>query len=376
MTSALLSLVLAVFTASAVVSLLDDSLLVFLNRQDLTVIRCLLLLFMLACGVFAYGIMAIVPGVPKRVFLPVALFVPFSCVAVLPLLVFFHQHAVWIGWSVSLLQMLLAVLLLNRLKDGSAIRWPLCPDSRIGERKFRPGNLAAMILAGLFVVIPALLLGIALSAKLAIGRFTDGFVSLKPSGISMQVRSYVRDDGKQITLVPMSHIGESSFYQELSRSFTDDSVILMEGVSDKQGLVRSHTDYSKMAETIGVVEQREAFKPKGEIVAADLDMSEFSPATLDLLKGALLVHSKGITAETMPILMKPTPPGLEKQLLEDILGKRNRHLLHVLHERLPAASRIVIPWGAAHMPEIAREIVKSGFRLVETREYTAIRFGK
>jgi hypothetical protein len=129
-----------------------------------------------------------------------------------------------------------------------------------------------------------------------------------------------------------------------------------------------------MAQAIGVVEQHEVFKPKGEIVAADLDMSDLSPATRDMLNGILLVHSKGITAETMPILLKPTPPGFEKQLMDDILGKRNRHLLGVLHERLPDAKHIVIPWGAAHMPEIAREIVKSGFRVAETREFTAIRF--
>jgi hypothetical protein len=288
--------------------------------------------------------------------------------------VYFHEHAAWIGWSVSLLQVMLAFLILRYLKQGPAIRWPLCPDSRLGERKFRWGNLTAMLLAALLIVMPALLLGTALSAKLAVDHFTDGFVALGPSGVTMQVRRYVREDGKQITLVPMSHVGESSFYQELSESFPEDSVVLMEGVSDKNKLAPSHSNYSRMAEAIGVVEQHEFFKPKGEIVPADVDMSEFSPATRDMLKGVLLVHSKGLTEETMPILLKPTPPGFEKQLLDDILGKRNRHLLRVLHERLPNTNHIVIPWGAAHMPEIAREIVKSGFRVVETREFNAIRF--
>jgi hypothetical protein len=374
MTSALLSLVLAVFGISAVVSLLDDSLLVFFHRQDLTLTRSLLLFLMLAFGALAYGTMSIVPGVPKRVFLPVALFLPVSFVAVLPLLVFFHSHAAWIGWGVSLLQLLLAYLILRHLKQGTTIRWPLCPDSRLGERKFRWGNLTAMLLAALLVILPALLLGTALSAKLAVDHFTDGFVSLKPSGVTMQVRRYVRDDGSQITLVPMSHVGESGFYQEISDLFSDDSLVLMEGVSDRNKLAPRQSGYSRMARSIGVVEQQEAFRPRGEIVAADLDMSEFSPATRDMLKGILLVHSKGITAETMPILLKPTPPGFEKQLMDDILGKRNRHLLRVLHEKLPQGRHIVIPWGAAHMPEIAREIVKSGFRLAETRDFTAIRF--
>lgn len=175
--------------------------------------------------------------------------------------------------------------------------------------------------------------------------------------------------------MPMSHVGESKFYHDLAESFTDDSVVLMEGVSDRKHVVTAASGYSKMAESIGVVEQQSVFKPRGEIVAADMDMSDFSPATIDMLKTAMLIHAKGVTAETLPILMKPTPPGLEEALMDDILTKRNRHLLKVLHERLPTAEHIVVPWGAAHMPEIAREIEKSGFRVKETQQYIAIRFG-
>jgi hypothetical protein len=149
----------------------------------------------------------------------------------------------------------------------------------------------------------------------------------------------------------------------------------MEGVSDNRKLVQAPSNYSKMAESIGVVEQQKAFKPRGVIVPADVDMSEFSPETLTMLKSAMLIHSKGVTAETLPILMSPAPPGLEKRLMEDILTKRNRHLLEVLHQKLPESHHIIVPWGAAHMPEIAREIEKSGFKLAATRRYMAIRFG-
>ena len=61
--------------------------------------------------------------------------------------------------------------------------------------------------------------------------------------------------------------------------------------------------------------------------------------------------------------------------MDDILTKRNRHLLGVLEERLPTSEIIVVPWGAAHMPEIHREIQKLGFRVTETKDYVAIRFG-
>jgi hypothetical protein len=49
--------------------------------------------------------------------------------------------------------------------------------------------------------------------------------------------------------------------------------------------------------------------------------------------------------------------------------------LQELRERLKQSDHFLIPWGAAHMPGIAEEIQKSGFHLVETRDYVSIRFG-
>jgi hypothetical protein len=191
----------------------------------------------------------------------------------------------------------------------------------------------------------------------------------------MDVREYERGDGRKITLVPMSHVGEPGFYAELSRSFPDDAVVLLEGVSDHTHILSIQTGYSRIAEAAGVVEQQKHFKPRGRLVAADIDMSEFSPETLDLLKAAMLIHSQGLTAETIPILMKPTPPDLQKQLMHDLLAKRNQHLLKIIREQLQEAGHIIVPWGAAHMPEIAAEIEKFGFKQTASREMTAIRFG-
>lgn len=368
-----LSLLIVVFVITGAVSLLDDTL-QFFNRTDLTLTRALLLLLMVPLGLITYLFVASSPGLPKRILLTLALFIPVTNVAVLPLLVYFHEHALWISWGVSLLHVLTGVWMIRHLKTGPRIAWPLLTESRIGESKFRFGHFAAVILAGLFLIIPALLAYTTFSAKLAISHLTDGFVKLRASGIAMDVREYVRDDGKKITLVPMSHVGEAEFYEELSHSFPDDAVILLEGVSDNQKLFTVQGGYSKMAEAAGVVEQQKHFKPKGRLVPADMDMSEFSKETLEMLKGAMLVHSKGITEETLPILMKPAPPDLRDKLMDDILTKRNHHLLKVIERELPDTREIIIPWGAAHMPEIAEEIQKTGFKPVFTREMMSIRF--
>jgi hypothetical protein len=131
-----------------------------------------------------------------------------------------------------------------------------------------------------------------------------------------------------------------------------------------------------MAETLGVAEQQKEFKPvEGEIVRADVDVEQFTTNTLGFLNLVMLVHAQGLKPEVLTQLIRYAPaPGLEQELIDDLLGSRNRHLVNELRERLATSERFVVPWGAAHMPGIAREIQKLGFRLAETREFTVIRF--
>jgi hypothetical protein len=374
--TAVLNLALVIFLTSGLVSLSSDALFLVFQRQDLAVTAALGSLLLFLTGFILFGLMAFFPGVPKRYFIPVSLYLPVAAVASLPLLVYFKEHALLIVFGISLGQVMLGFLVVHRLQGGFKFSWPLVTGSHLTGKNFSWANLAGVILGGVFFVLPSLVLYMGLSAKLAIEHFTDGFVLVRSTGISMEVRNYTRGDGKKIMLVPMSHVGESTFYEDLSASFPENSVILMEGVSDSNKLLNTHSNYSKMASALGGVEQTKVFKPKGEIVAADMDMSEFSPATVDLLKTAMLIHAQGVTRETLPIMMKPTPPGLEKQLMDDILTKRNQHLLGVIQERLPTSEVIVVPWGAAHMPEIHREIQKLGFEQVDSKEYLAIRFGR
>lgn len=370
-----LSLLLFLFLGSAIISLLDYTALHFFHSSDLSIVNALALLPLTLATALIYALMALVPAIPRRVFVPLCLFNLVAYIAVLPLFIYYHRQANLIAWGVSFCQVLLALGLLHHLHGGWNFRWPLFPASQFTNRASSFGSFITFVLGSVALLLPALVLYTAFSAQLAVSHFSDGFVSLKPAGLSMQMRKYVRDDGRQITLVPMMHIGEPEFYRDLSASFSPDSVILMEGVTDQKHVVTGHLDYSRMAKAAGGVQQVAAFKPPGKIVPADVDMSSFSAQTLELLKAAMLFHSKGITPETLPILMKPTQPGFEVQLIDDILTKRNRHLLEVIQENLPTSKDIIVPWGAAHMPEIAREIKKDGFRMRETREFLAIRFG-
>jgi hypothetical protein len=62
------------------------------------------------------------------------------------------------------------------------------------------------------------------------------------------------------------------------------------------------------------------------------------------------------------------PPDFEKQLWDDILTKRNQHLLKIIESRLTLSDTIVVPWGAAHMPGLAKQIEKMGFHQEENRK--------
>ena len=48
--------------------------------------------------------------------------------------------------------------------------------------------------------------------------------------------------------------------------------------------------------------------------------------------------------------------------VDDLLRKRNRRRLGEIHARLSQWENIIVPWGAAHMPEIASYCAHGGRR--------------
>ena len=201
-------------------------------------------------------------------------------------------------------------------------------------------------------------------------------MALHSNGLSVQVRKYVRNDGKTIELFPMAHIADAGFYQKVSQTFPTNSIILMEGVTDENNLLTNKITYKRMAKTLGLAEQHEKFEPtRGEMVMADVDVDQFSHDTIDLLNLAMLVHARGLTPGNVQKLMEYSPPNhFEKEFINDLVTKRNQHLVEEIQSKLSQTDNIMVPWGVAHMPGIANEIQKSGFRLDATHEYMVIQF--
>ena len=372
----LLSLCLGLFIADAVVSLVDDTLIVLFNVHLLGAVRSMVGFVFLLLTVLIYGLMGLTPMIPKRLFLPVTLFGPVTLLLALPCLIYFYTHNQQVTWCISFGELLCSLGILCVVQGGLKLRWPLFPEKLLKVRGFSWWNLSTFFMVNVFILLPAALAYLLFCTALGVDHFSAGFMKLHPGGLAVEVKQYVRADGKTIQLFPMSHIADAAFYQQIAQSFPTNSIVLREGVTDSKKLLTNTISYKRAAVSLGLAEQQKAFDPdRGEQVRADIDVDEFAPVTLDLLNFVMLIHAKGLNADNLSKLLQyPAPPGFEEQLLEDLLRKRNRHLLGEIKTRLAQTDHIVVPWGVAHMPGLAEEIEKSGFHLVETREYMNIRF--
>jgi hypothetical protein len=372
----LLNLCLGLFLADAILSLVDDSLILLFGLHLISVVRGLLAFFALLMVILVYGLMGLTPLIPKRLFLPLAMFYLLAMLAVFPFSIYYYGRIQQLAWILSLCQVILGLGLLRWLLGGFKFRWPLVEEKHLGTRRFSWANLSVFALANVFVLLPAIVVYFALCASVAVDHFSDGFIALRRDGLIVRVREYARDDGRKVRLIPMAHVGEADFYRKISQSFPTNSIILMEGVTDDRNLLTNKPSYKRMATSLGLAEQEEKFEPtQGEMVHADVDVAQFSTNTIGFLNLVMLIHVRGVSIQTLlPLIQYSPPPHIEQQILEDILGKRNRRVADEIQARLLESENIMVPWGAAHMPGIAKEIQKSGFRLVESREYQVIRF--
>jgi len=373
-----LSLCLIVVLIAGAVSLVDDTLVLAWGQHLFTSASAILTFIAFVFLMFVYGLMGLTPLIPKRVFLPIVILTGLGLLAVIPTMIYFYDQLIKIDWLLSFLQVVLVLLICRWLLHRSRFRWNVVEAKHLGRPAFSWWNLSVFLLLNVFVVVPAVATYLAFSVSLAVSHFTDGFLTVRPVGLILQARKYVREDGKTILLFPMSHIAEADFYQAMAHSVASNSIVLLEGVTDEKKLLTNHLSYKRAAKALGLAEQHDDLKIRqGQLVRADVDIQDFSSNTIAILNLITLVHTRGISPDTLFQLLQFQPtPEADQQLFADLLLKRNDHLLKELWKRLPDSNNFVIPWGAAHMSGLANAIQKAGFHLVETHDYVSIRFGR
>ena len=210
---------------------------------------------------------------------------------------------------------------------------------------------------------------------------TGGYITLKPTGIH-STEKYFAKNGSELRLLGMSHVAEPGFYKSIKDGLRGKAALmLMEGVSDEKKLLAQPLDYANLAAKLGIENQRDQFStkemPEGiEIVRADLDAADFAPETVDILNSIGKVYAKdGLNmANLLMLYLKLSDSDTSRELMKDLLARRNHCLIEHLKKNLKKHNLILVPWGALHLPDIEKWVTAEGFALKEQKSRMLLRF--
>jgi hypothetical protein len=342
-----------------------------------------------------YACLGIDRRLPKRVLLPLTLYVFWNALAMWPLSGIIGRES--LGLIAAAGQLLLGgiAMLLLRSPDGK----PLFSGMQFRTPMFSWRNTLSFSAINL-LLLPLVLVysGLAMTSDY-LEQQTSGFMRLSPVGIYMSERSYHLDE-KVIRLAAMMHIGREDYYEDLSGSMSvEETIILAEGVTDRDKLLDNRFNYSKLAGVIGLSSQEtmrfdgnlvdlhhlEAMgqdageQGKVDIAHADIDVNQFDPETIEFLNelGRTLFGDKPLVeglAEYNAWVSEQMTPEWIAGVMDDILDKRNAVVIDSMMRSLEYYDTIVIPWGAMHMPAIEAAVLELGFEPGAERERLSVDF--
>jgi hypothetical protein len=330
------------------------------------------------------------PGLPARAFLPQIAFLAWTLLGVLPLPLWIPARR--LGLALGARQVALAALSLLLVRRGSRAGAWFVRDGDLAAAPFRPLR-ALVALASAAVVVPAALGAyLAFAVALTLERSTAGFMRFDLHGITATEREYARGD-RRVRLVGMMHVGEEAAYREMVRGFADHALVLAEGVSDREGLLREGLAYENVARPLGLVVQpslEEAIaalpddgdESGGEarqplVVRGDVDLRDLSDETLDFLRAVSRVFTSSGLATGLTRareLGERFDAAASERILHDLVERRNAHLIRELEAMLAEHASIVVPWGALHLPAVEQALLAWGFERTAERRHRLVRY--
>ena len=347
----------------------------------------------LILGAVLYSSLAFNRHLPKRVLLPLLLWLFWDMLGYWPVPDLLGSSARLI---IGLVQLLLILALLRHIRRDNEVSPWLVPSQFTGP-SFSARNLLIFIALNIVIMPVALLLLGYSAADRLVAQTTAGFVDLQPQGIYMSEKIYRRGD-KEIRLAAMVHLASPDYYAELVDSIPrSGTLILAEGVTDNQGLLKNRFDYGNLAKFLGlssqsalqlpgrVINPTELAEPAPvvqsgpDIMRSDIDLSEFDPRTIEVLD---TLADKVLNAPS-PVqgyfafnrwASENAPENIDKIIMNDLLDKRNRALLSYLPQALKRYDTLLIPWGALHMKGLEQALLEQGFTLRNTQKRLSIDF--
>jgi hypothetical protein len=328
-------------------------------------------------GVVVAGALLLVPAtvlsrrLPPSVLWPLALSALWLGFGAAPLPLLLERPT--LDFAVSGIQLAFAgagFLRLRALSGGR--RWLLASETS------RPPFSLAYSLAALGAVVfgggVLTLAYLPLLLMTSVQKATEGFVRFDLTGIALADRHFERDD-QVIRLVAMMHIGEVEAYQSLIESFSGSStVVLAEGVTDRDDLLRVPISYEGVASALGLDTQEaiESYLDDSEtselgqrpdVRQADVDASDLHPDTITWLgwAGEIWAGEEPLEAIAQMYARYDEEPERWAVFTQDVLGRRNLHLLEELQLALVDYDRVIVPWGALHLPFLQNHVLELGF---------------
>jgi hypothetical protein len=354
-----------------------DAVLTVLVGLGLTPLAGLQFSFALLVLLGGFGIwvaLASTPRLPLSVFVPPLLFTLWGNVGAMPLPLWVPLE--WMNLATGLVQSVLCVLLLVRIRSLEGGRsW--MPKHTFEGPAFSWSRTLGVVGATVVGGPLALATYTGLSADAALGHFSADFAGLGTDGLWVAEREYIRDN-QHLHLIGMVHIGRESAYPALFASIpVEGTLVLAEGVSDRTGVLAKGLPYDKVAGELNLSVQKDISTVSTLTVRnADVDLSTFSPSTLALLRQTADAWSNGV-AGLLSIQPLPDPDGLDQMqqlnvVYDDILTKRNAHLLGEIDRGWATHNRLVVPWGAYHLLEVEEAVLAQGFVLQREQRTTMI----
>jgi hypothetical protein len=390
------NLYIVLFLIDAGLSLIDELLVaISVPLPVFSEVRLFMAYIVIALSMVFFACLGIDRRLPKRIFLPLTIYISWCALAMWPLSGVIARDSLPLISSVG--QLLLGGFAISLLRGLGGHN--LLTREHFQTPMFSLGNTLGFTAINLlllpFVVVYT---GLA-STSYYLEQQTAGFLRLSPVGIYMSERSYHLDD-KVVRLAGMMHIGKKEYYEDLAASMSaKGTIILAEGVTDQDGLLETQFDYGELAGIIGLTSQEKmnldanlvdldgldemgqkvGEQEKPDIALADIDLNRFDPKTVEFLNalGRALFGGKplleGLAEYNVWVNEHMTPEGVAG-VMADILDKRNAVVIDSLVRSLVHYDTIIVPWGAMHMPAIEEAVLGHGFEQGAVRERLSLDF--
>jgi hypothetical protein len=111
--------------------------------------------------------------------------------------------------------------------------------------------------------------------------------------------------------------------------------------------------------------------PMPEIRNADIDARAFEKNTITVLGAAARLYRSDRLAPALKefqATLDELGPEATEAAFRDLIDNRNTHLLGEIRAGLNDYQRIVVPWGALHLPGIEEAILDWGFEQTATSQ--------